>query len=92
MALQDVLRGHKVSEVMTQDCQVVPSTLTVEQLVNDHILVSGRRCYPVVDYGRALGLVTVHRRQSRRTKALASENRQGDHDPHRQDETGASRR
>jgi Zn-dependent protease len=60
VAIQDVLRGHKVSEVMTQDCQAVSAALTVEQLVNDHILVSGRRCYPVVDYGRALGLVTVH--------------------------------
>ncbi|HWR70095.1 MAG TPA: site-2 protease family protein, partial [Dehalococcoidia bacterium] len=60
MALQDILRGHKVSEVMTQDCEVVPSTITLEQLVNDHILVSGRRCYSVVDFGRALGLVTAH--------------------------------
>ena len=60
MALQDILRGHKVSEVMTQDCDVVPSTITLEQLVNDHILVSGRRCYSVVDYGRTLGLVTAH--------------------------------
>ncbi|MBN2098639.1 MAG: site-2 protease family protein [Dehalococcoidia bacterium] len=60
MALRDIFRGHKVSEVMTQDCEVVPSTTTVEQLVNDHILVSGRRCYSVVDYGRALGLVTAN--------------------------------
>jgi len=60
MALQDILRGHKVSEVMTQDCEVVPSTVTLEQLVNDHILVSGRRCYSVVDFGQALGLVTAH--------------------------------
>ena len=60
VAIQDILRGHKVSEVMTRDCQVVSPTLTVEQLVNEHILTSGRRCFPVVDYGRALGLVTVH--------------------------------
>jgi Zn-dependent protease len=59
VALQAVLQGHKVSEVMTRDCQVVPSTLTLEQLVNDYILVSGRRCYPVVDFGHALGLVTA---------------------------------
>jgi Zn-dependent protease len=59
VALQDILRGHKVAEVMTRDCQEVPATLTVEQLVNDHILTSGRRCFPVVDSGRALGLVTA---------------------------------
>lgn len=57
-ALQDILHGHKVSEVMTQDCEMVPSTITVEQLVNDRILVSGRRCYSVVDYGQTLGLIT----------------------------------
>ena len=39
VALQDLLRGHKVSEVMTRDCPAVPSTITVEQLVNDYILV-----------------------------------------------------
>ena len=60
MALQDVLRGHKVSEVMTQDCEVVPHTITLEQLVNDHILVSGRRCYSVVDWGRSVGLVSAN--------------------------------
>jgi len=60
VALRDLLQGHKVSEVMTQDCMAVPPALTVEQLVNDHILVSGRRCYSVADYGRALGLVTAH--------------------------------
>jgi CBS-domain-containing membrane protein len=60
VALQDLLRGHKVSEVMTQDYLDVPSSITVEQLVNDHILVSGRRCYSVVDYGRTLGLVTAN--------------------------------
>lgn len=60
MALQDILRGHKVSEVMTRDCQPVPSTLAVETLVNDYILTSGRRCFPVVDGGQAMGLVSVH--------------------------------
>jgi predicted transcriptional regulator len=60
VAVQDILHGHKVSEVMTRDCPVVPPATTVEQLVNDHILVSGRRCYSVVDYGRALGLVNAH--------------------------------
>jgi Zn-dependent protease/CBS domain-containing protein len=59
VALQALLQGHKVSEVMTRDCQDVPSTLTLGQLVNDYILVSGRRCYAVVDYGRTMGIVTA---------------------------------
>jgi CBS domain-containing protein len=60
VASQDMLRGHRVSEVMTRDCPVVSPGLTVEQLVHEHFLNSGRRCFPVVDDGRLLGLVTLN--------------------------------
>jgi len=60
VALQDQLRGHKISEIMTRDCPVVSPRLTVEELVNQYILTSGRRCFPVVDDGHGLGLVTMH--------------------------------
>jgi Zn-dependent protease/CBS domain-containing protein len=60
VALQDVLRGHSVGEVMTRDCPVISPRLTVEQLVHDYILSSGRRCFPVVEDGRALGMITMH--------------------------------
>jgi Zn-dependent protease/predicted transcriptional regulator len=57
--LQDMLKGHKASEVMSQDCVVVPPDITVERLVNEHILSSGRRCFPVVSGGHTEGLVTL---------------------------------
>jgi Zn-dependent protease/CBS domain-containing protein len=57
---QDMLRGHKVSEVMTRDCPVVSPRLTIEQLVHDYILGTGRRCFPVVENSHLLGLVTVN--------------------------------
>lgn len=60
VAFQDMLRGHKVSEVMTRDCPVVSPKLTVEQLVHDYVLNSGRRCFPVVDDSHLLGLVTLN--------------------------------
>lgn len=60
VALQDQLRGHKISEIMTRDCPVVSPELTVEALVNQYILTSGRRCFPVVEDGQGLGLVTMH--------------------------------
>jgi predicted transcriptional regulator len=60
VALKDMLQGHTVSEVLTRDCPVIPPKLTVEQLVNDYILGSGRHCFPVVEDGLALGLVTMH--------------------------------
>jgi CBS domain-containing protein len=60
LALRDMLQGHKVNEVMTRECLTVNPGLTIEQLVNEHILASGRRCFPVAAAGHALGLVTLH--------------------------------
>ena len=44
MLLQDMLKGHTASEIMSRDCMMVPPDITVERLVNEHILSSGRRC------------------------------------------------
>jgi len=60
LALQDMLKGHRVSELMTRDCPVMPPEMTVMQLVNEQILTSGRRCFPVVQSARVLGLITMH--------------------------------
>jgi Zn-dependent protease/CBS domain-containing protein len=60
LALRDMLQGHRVSEVMTRECLTVSPGLTIEQLVNEHILASGRRCFPVVVDGRVLGMITLH--------------------------------
>jgi CBS domain-containing protein len=59
LMLQDMLKGHTASEVMSRDCMVVPPDITVERLVNEHILSSGRRCFPVVSGGNTEGLVTL---------------------------------
>jgi len=60
LALRDMLQGHKVSEIMTRECLTVRPELTIEQLVNEHVLVSGRRCFPVAANSHVLGLVTIH--------------------------------
>jgi predicted transcriptional regulator len=60
VALQDQLRGHRISEIMTRDCPAVSPRITIEELVNQYILTSGRRCFPVVEDGRGLGLITIH--------------------------------
>ncbi|OGO21706.1 MAG: hypothetical protein A2144_13715 [Chloroflexi bacterium RBG_16_50_9] len=60
LALQDTLRGHTVSEIMTRDCLMVSPEINLEQLVNEHVLTSGRRCFPVAVEGRVQGLVTLH--------------------------------
>ncbi len=60
LVLEDMLKGHVASEVMSKDCMMVPSDITVEQLVNEKILTSGRRCFPVTSGDRVEGLVTLH--------------------------------
>jgi Zn-dependent protease/predicted transcriptional regulator len=60
LALRDMLQGHKVSELMTRECLMVNPEMTVEQLVNENILASGRRCFPVVENGKVIGMVTIH--------------------------------
>jgi Zn-dependent protease/CBS domain-containing protein len=60
MLLQDTLKGHVASDVMSRDCMVVPPDITIERLVNENILTSGRRCFPVTSDGRVEGLITMH--------------------------------
>jgi Zn-dependent protease len=60
MLLQDMLKGHVASDVMSQECMVVPPDITVERLVNENILTSGRRCFPVTSDGHVEGLITMH--------------------------------
>jgi Zn-dependent protease/predicted transcriptional regulator len=60
LLLQDMLKGHQASEVMSQDCMMVPPDISVEKLVDENILASGRRCFPVTSDGRVEGLITMH--------------------------------
>ncbi|HEX9615917.1 MAG TPA: site-2 protease family protein [Anaerolineales bacterium] len=61
VALRDLLKGQAVRKVMMTDCPRVSPTQNLQQLVYDTILPSGRRCFPVVEDGHVLGLVTLHR-------------------------------
>ena len=59
IALQDMLQGHTAREVMTRDCPAVPPELTVDALVNEYVLTTGRRCFPVKSDSQVIGLVTL---------------------------------
>jgi Zn-dependent protease len=59
LLLKDMLRGHVASEVMSRDCQVVSPDVTIDRLVNEHILASGHRCFPVVSDGHVMGIITM---------------------------------
>ncbi len=60
LALRETLQGHSADEIMTKECLAISPRLTVSQVVEDFILRTGRRCFPVVDDSRVLGLVTMH--------------------------------
>lgn len=61
VALKDLLKGQTVRRVMMTDCPRVSPTQNLQQLVYDTILPSGRRCFPVMEDGHVLGLITLHR-------------------------------
>jgi Zn-dependent protease/CBS domain-containing protein len=60
LLLQDMLKGHVASEVMSRDCVVIPPDTTIDHLVHENVLKSGRRCFPVGSNSDIVGLMTLH--------------------------------
>ncbi len=60
VALQEMLAGHTAREVMMTDCPNIPRGLTIDMLVDQVVLPSGRRCFPVTEGDRVFGLLTLH--------------------------------
>lgn len=63
LALREALRRHRAREVLhpVDGLVVVPPDLPLEALVQEYILRTGRRCFPVIDaYGQLRGIVTLH--------------------------------
>ncbi len=58
---RSLLSGHKVSQAMSTHCPVVSADLTIQELIDEHILNSGQRCYLVRRGEDTVGLVTLHR-------------------------------
>ena len=56
-----LLEGHTVSQVGRSHCAVVPAGLTLQQLVDEHILGTGQRCFLVNREDDIVGLMTLHR-------------------------------
>ena len=59
LEFQDVLAGHKVLEAMNRSYGVVPATLTLQQLVDEHVQTTGHRCFVVRHGDDAVGLLTL---------------------------------
>ncbi len=60
VSIRSVLTGVRADDVMTRDCPTVSGRMSVAELVEEHILKSGRRCFVVAEGSRLDGLVTLH--------------------------------
>lgn len=60
VALQDMLAGHTAREAMMADCPRVGPAMTIQKLVDEAVLASGRRCFPVLGGNRVTGLITLN--------------------------------
>jgi Zn-dependent protease len=58
---QGLLAGHRVSQAMSTRCATVPANLSLQQVVDEHILGSGQRCLLVNRGDDTVGLMTLHR-------------------------------
>lgn len=58
---QGLLTGHSVSQAMSQHCLSIADDLPLQQLVDEHVLGAGRRCFLVHRGEDTVGLMTLHR-------------------------------
>jgi Zn-dependent protease/CBS domain-containing protein len=61
VTLQDLLTGYRVGQAMSTDCPAVSGELTLQELVSEHILGSGKRSFFVHDGGHPIGLMTLRK-------------------------------
>lgn len=57
--LQEALRGYTARDLMTTECPAVDGGLSLDELVNLHVLPTGQRCFVVTRDGQPEGLVTL---------------------------------
>ncbi len=60
LSVRNLLEGHVVREVMTQECTLLPPQLTLDVLVQQYLLGGARRCFTVGRDGQIIGLLTLH--------------------------------
>ena len=61
VTVQGLLTGHTVSQAMSSHCASVPADVTLQDLVDEHILGSGQHCFLVKRGDDEVGLMTMQR-------------------------------
>jgi Zn-dependent protease len=62
--VRELLSEYTVSQAMSQNYAFVPTDITLQSLVDHHILGSGQRSFIVKQHGKSVGLLTISRPQS----------------------------
>lgn len=60
VAMRAMMEGHTVREVMSRECSLLPAGLSLQQMVDQYLLPTGRRCFPIVEGNVVRGLLTLH--------------------------------
>jgi Zn-dependent protease len=55
-----LLAGHTVAQAMSRSCATAPVNLTLQELVDHHILGEGQRCLILIRGEEVAGLLTLH--------------------------------
>jgi Zn-dependent protease len=61
VVFQGLLAGHTVSQAMTAHCATVSADLTLQHLIDEHILGGGQRCFWVTRGAETVGMITLPR-------------------------------
>jgi hypothetical protein len=59
LALHDLLAGQTASQAMNRHYTAIPADITLQRLVDDHILAGGRRNFLVERNNESKGLLTL---------------------------------
>jgi Zn-dependent protease/predicted transcriptional regulator len=60
VAVVSGLRGRPVADIMERDCPTVEGYLSLQDLVDEYLLRTGRRCFIVRQNDNVTGLITPH--------------------------------
>ena len=61
LILRELLGQVSVADVMVREPVTVPPDLTLDRVIDDYVLAQGFRGFPVVEGGRALGVISLER-------------------------------
>lgn len=60
VSIRSALSGLTAEDVMSRDCPAVARRMSLAELVRDHVLRTGQRCFTLTDGAQLEGLVTLH--------------------------------